>query len=76
MNKKVIAYVMKHKDNPPSHVIVNGRRVPWHRVAPLVLGEKDLADKDNKDEVEHDLEQTDYESEDQDHGSRDSQGEE
>ena len=58
MNKKVTAIVMKHKDNPPSHVIVNGRRVPWHKVSHLILDEQDLADKENKDEVEHDLEQT------------------
>ena len=75
MKKSIRDQIIKHKDNPPSHIIVNGRRVPWHRVAPLVLGEhKDI--EEHKDEIQHDLEQTGHEPEDQDLGSRDSQGQE
>jgi hypothetical protein len=55
---------------------MNGTMYEWSKVAPQVLGEANKDLKENKDEVEHDLEQTGHEPEDQDLGSGDSQGEE
>jgi len=76
MRKNVKKFIIQHQDNPPRRFALNGVMYEWSKIAPLVLGEQDLADKENKDEVEHDLEQTGHEPEDQDLGSRDSQGEE
>jgi hypothetical protein len=78
MKKSTREFILKHQDNPPSRVLVNGRSVPWDKIAPKVLGEthKDIADKEHKDEIQHDMEQTGHEPEDQDLGSGDSQSQE
>ena len=75
MRKDVKRFVKKNKDNPPERFVLKGRIFNWGDVAPLVLGEhKDI--EEHKDEIQHDLEQTGHEPEDQDLGSRDSQGQE
>ena len=76
MKKSIRDQIIKHKDNPPTHIIVNGRSVPWHKIAPQVLGETHKDIEENKDEIQHDLEQTVHDGQDQDLGSGDSQGEE
>lgn len=77
MKKELRDYINKHKDNPPAYVIVNGRRVPWHKVAHLVVSSETHKDiEEHKDEIQHDLEQTGHEPEDQDLGSGDSQSQE
>jgi len=76
MRKNVKRFILQHKDNPPRRFAMNGTMYEWSKVAPQVLGEANKDLKENKDEVEHDLEQTGDEPEDQDLGSGDSQGEE
>lgn len=75
MRKDVKRFVLRHQHNPPESFALRGNIFKWADVAPRVLGEhKDL--EENKDEIQHDLEQTGHEPEDQDLGSGDSQGEE
>jgi hypothetical protein len=76
MKKSIRDQILKHQHNPPSHILVNGRYVAWDKIAPKVLGQQDIADKEHKDEVQHDMEQTGHEPEDQDLGSGDSQSQE
>ena len=75
MRKNVERFILQHQDNPPERFALNGTIYEWHKIAPRVLGEhKDL--EENKDEIQHDLEQTVHDGQDQDLGSGDSQGEE
>jgi len=76
MRKNVKRFILQHQNNPPERFALNGTLYEWSKVAPMVLGQQDLADKEHKDEIQHDLEQTGDEPEDQDLGSGDSQGEE
>lgn len=75
MRKNVKRFILQHQNNPPERFALNGTLYEWSKVAPLILGEhKDI--EENKDEVQHDMEQTGHEPEDQDLGSGDSQSQE
>jgi len=76
MRNNLKKFILQHQNNPPERFAMNGTIYEWSKVAPMVLGETHKDIKENKDEVEHDLEQTGHEPEDQDLGSGDSQGEE
>jgi hypothetical protein len=78
MRNNLKKFIIQHQDNPPERFVINGTIYEWAKIAPKVLGEthKDIADKEHKDEIQHDMEQTGHEPEDQDLGSGDSQSQE